>query len=135
MRTHRPLALALLLPLAALAPAACATGGTRTSASGGEVGATDATLVVRNDYIGPLTLYGLNDGGFAIRLGQVQGTGPERFRIPGSLLGAAGTVRIVAVPLAENGRASTGQLVLRPGDTVQFNISPDLAASSVFLKR
>jgi hypothetical protein len=40
----------------------------------------------------------------------------------------------VAVPVANNGRASSGSLLINPGDVVQFNIGNDLRTSSVFVR-
>ena len=126
----RPPASALL---ASLAVAACASGGARAARPGAAGDA--ATLEVRSSYIGPVDLYGVSDNGFVQRIASAVSTSrTERFRLGPSLIGGTGTVRIIAVPLAENGRASTGRIVVRPGDVVQFNLAPDLAASSVFVR-
>lgn len=126
----RSLASTLLLPLAF---AACVSGGARRGAAASD--ANSATLEVRSNYIGPVDLYAVSDNGFIQRIAsQVSSSRPARFRLGPSLIGGAGTVRIIAVPLADNGRASTGRIVVRPGDVVQFNIASDLAASSVFIR-
>lgn len=126
----RSLASALLVPLAL---SACASGGARRG--GNATNTNSATLEVRSSYIGPLDLYAVSDNGFVQRIASSVSTSrTERFRLGPSLIGGAGSVRIIAVPLAENGRASTGRIVVRPGDVVQFNIAPDLAASSVFIR-
>ena len=111
--------------------AACASGG---RGGGGGGGGDTATLEVRNEYLGPVDLYGVRQGGYVRRIGSVFSSRVERFQLGSDVLGAGGTVRIIAVPLAENGRASTGQLVLRPGETVQFNIASNLQASTVFVR-
>ena len=126
----RPLVVALLAPLAVAT--ACASGGRRGAAA---TDTNSATLEVRNNYLGPVDLYAINDAGFPQRIAsQVGSSRPQRFRLGPSIIGPAGSVRIIAVPLAENGRASTGRIVVRPGDVVQFNISPDLIGSSVFVR-
>jgi len=120
----RPLARSLLVSLALTA---CASGGARRG------GTEFAVLEVRNDYLGPLDLYAVRDG-FPQRVGSVTSSGVQRFRLNSSLIGASGTIRIIAVPLAENGRASTGTITVHRGDVIQFNISPTLTASSVFIR-
>lgn len=125
----RSLTLALLAPLAVTT--ACASGGRRRPATDGN----SAVLEVRNNFLGPVDLYAITDAGFPVRIAsQVSTSRAQRFRLGPSVIGSAGTVRIIAVPLAENGRASTGRIVVRPGDVVQFNISPDLIGSSVFVR-
>ena len=121
---------AVLLAPAALA--ACAAGG-RGRANAGQAGQT-AILEVRNEYLGPVDLYAIRDGGYVRRIGSAYTSRVERFRLGPDLVNSGGAVRIIAVPLAENGRASTGQLVLRPGETVQFNIASNLQASTTFIR-
>ena len=123
----RQLTAALLAP-AALAACASAGRGGRSSPS------QTATLEVKNDYLGPVDLYAVREGGFVRRVGSVFTSKVERFKLGADLVNAGGTVRIVAVPLAENGRASTGSLIVRPGETVQFNIASDLRASTTFIR-
>ena len=124
----RSLATSLLLSLVSLGLPACASTGTRSTA------ANSATLEVRNSYIGPIDLYAIRSG-VPQRIGSVTGSGPQRFRLGPTLIGSGnGSIRIIAVPLAESGRASTGTITVQPGDVVQFNISPTLAASSVFIR-
>lgn len=124
----RSLARTLLVPLALVT--ACAASHARRNVPL----SAPATLEVHSTYIGPLDLYAVSDNGFMQRIASSVGSRTERFKLPNSLLGGGGTIRIIAVPLAENGRASTGRIVVRPGDIVQFNISPNLAASSVFIR-
>ena len=119
------LALALVTP----ALAACAGRGARAP-----VDANAPTILeVKNDYIGPITLYAVTDGGFAMRVGTVTSSKVERFRLSPTIVGGARSVRIIAVPLADNGRASTGALSLSPGQTVRFNVATDLRASTTFI--
>jgi hypothetical protein len=124
----RQIAAALLAPVAL---AACASGGRR---GGGGGAGNSATLEVRNDYLGPVNLYAVRQGGYVRRLGSVVSSRVERFRLGSDVIGVGGSVQIIAIPLASNGRASTGALVLQPGETVRFNIANNLAASSVFVR-
>lgn len=96
--------------------------------------AQSATLEVNNSYIGPLDIYGVRDNGFVTRIGSAYSSRTQRFRLDPALIGGGGLIRIIAVPVSENGRASTGQISVRPGDVVQFNIAPTLQASSVFIR-
>lgn len=124
----RLLASALLFPV--VLSAACLSGGRRAPA-----GVDSATLEVRSSYLGPINIFLIRDNGFAQRIASAITTSrPVRIRLGPGLISGGGAVRIIAVPLAENGRASTGTIVIRPGDTVQFNIGSDLAASSVFVR-
>ena len=123
----RQITAALLAPAAL---AACASAGR----GGGSGSSQTATLEVKNDYLGPVDLYAVRDGGFVRRVGSVFTSKVERFKLGADLVNAGGTVRIIAVPLAENGRASTGSLIIRPGEIVQFNIASDLRASTVFVR-
>ncbi len=123
----RHIAAALLAPVAL---AACASSGRR----GGGAGAGTATLEVRNDHLGPVNLYAVRQGGYVRRIGSVFSSRVERFRLGSDLIGAGGSLQIIAVPVAANGRASTGALMLQPGETVRFNVANNLAASSVFVR-
>lgn len=124
----RPRSLAPTL-LVTLTLAACASGRARR-----DDGGDSATLEVRNSYPGPITLYAIRDNGFVQRIGNANTSAAQRFTLGPSLIGGVSTLRIVAVPLAENGRASTGTITVRPGDVVQFNIAVNLNASSVFVR-
>jgi len=115
--------------LVSLALAACASRGARRG-DGGD----SAILEVQNSYPGPITLYAIRDNGFVQRIGNATSSAPQRFRLGPSLIGGVSTLRIIAVPLAENGRASTGTITVRPGDVVQFNVAVNLNASSVFVR-
>ena len=123
----RPLVFALLAPAAV---AACASSPGRRPAAAGE----EATLEVKNDHASPVDLYAVRAGGSVRKLGSVYTSRVERFRLGRDITDAGGTVSIFAVPLAQSGRASTGQIVVRPGDVVRFNIALDLRASSVYVQ-
>ncbi len=125
----RQIAAALLAPVAL---AACASAGRRGGGGGG--GGNSATLEVRNDHLGPVNLYAVRQGGYVRRIGSVFSSRVERFRLGSDLIGAGGSLQIIAVPVAANGRASTGALMLQPGETVRFNVANNLAASSVFVR-
>lgn len=120
----------VLVLLAPAALAACASSHGRRPAGSGQ----DATLEVKSDHMSPVDLYAVRAGGSARRIGGVYTGRVERFVLGSDITGAGGTVRIIAVPVTGNGRASTGDLVVRPGDVVRFNVAMDLRASSVFVR-
>lgn len=123
----RPFVAAVLLPLTVTA--CVGTGRNRPNS-----GAQSATLEVNNNFIGAIDLYAVRDNGFVTRIGSAYTSKTQRFRLDPGLIGSAGAIRILAVPVADNGRASTGQITVRPGDVVQFNIAADLRASTVFIR-
>jgi hypothetical protein len=124
----RSLATTLLVPLALAS--ACA--GKKKRAT---VAATDsATLEVRSNYVGPVDIFALRDNGFRVRLASNVGSRVQRVRLGPSLIGGGGSLRIIAVPLAERNVASTGAIVVRPGNLVEFTVSPNLTASTVYIR-
>jgi hypothetical protein len=124
----RPLATALLVPLA-LASACASKRKPRGTAE-----PDSATLEVRSNYIGPVDVFAVRDNGFRMRLASNVGTRLQRVRLGPSVIGGAGSIRIIAVPLAERNVASTGVIVVRPGNVVEFTISPNLTASTVYIR-
>lgn len=111
--------------------AACASGKRRPAAAPG----TGATLEVSNQYLGPLNIYAVRDGGYTRRLGSVYTSKVQRFALGNDLISAGGAVRIFAVPVAAgSGRATTGNLVIVAGQTIQFNVATDLRASTTFIR-
>lgn len=132
----RPRLTALLAPaLASVVAASLGTACASNKARRKAVPVEPAFLEVRNNYLSPVNLFALTDNGFSQRIASSVGTSrPQRFRLPPALINAGGTIRIIAVPIAENNRASTGRITVRPGDVVQFTIASDLNASSVFIR-
>ena len=124
----RPLVTALLVPLALAS--ACA--GTKKRA--GTSAPDSATLEVRSNYVGPVDVFALRDNGFRVRLASNVGSRVQRIQLGPSLIGGGGTLRIIAVPLAERNVASTGAIVVRPGNLVEFTVSPNLTASTVYIR-
>ncbi len=121
---------AALLACAALA-AACAG---RRAAPGGPRPAY-ATNDNRNSYYNPVTIYAsVGNAALGQRIGQVQPTRVEQFRLEQSLLASSGTLTFIAIPVGGNGRASTGPLVVRGGDIVQFNLAADLRVAAAYIR-
>jgi hypothetical protein len=120
---------AVLLALAALT--ACA----RPKAAGKPARELPtAVLVIRNDYSSPLDIFATRESGFIRRIGSVFTGRVERFQLGSDVISAGPSLRIVATVRGGRGSASTGQLTVQPGDTVQFNIGSDLRSNSVFIR-
>lgn len=97
--------------------------------------ADSATLEVHNGYPGPVDVYAVRGGTTtATRLGQVSGSRVQRFRVDATIIGGSSSVAFVAQPPATQARASTGSVVVRAGDVVRFNVTPDLRSSTVFVQ-
>jgi hypothetical protein len=126
MRAPRLVALALSL---ALASTACRSAGPYDPdrQQSGSV-----TLVVRNDNFADVDVYAIADG-LATRVGTVTGNSTARFALSPTVV-AASDLRIVATPIGGNGRASSGPLLVSPGQTIQFNIAPALRQSNAIVR-
>ncbi|HXT18247.1 MAG TPA: hypothetical protein VN706_21630 [Gemmatimonadaceae bacterium] len=71
-------------------------------------------------------------GGMARRLRTVTGVSSGMFSLDASY--AARSLYIVASPIGGFGRASSGQLNVSAGDTVEFRVGPKLANSGVLIR-
>ena len=127
MRTSSLAAAAIAAILATTA--ACATPGTVTQTSTGEVATTDGSvgLVVQNQNYSDMDVYVVADG-LATRLGTVTGNSKEQFRLDPSFFPTQ-ELRVVATPIGGNGRATTGVLNVSPGQQIDFTIAPVLRQS------
>ena len=124
----RSLATALLVPLALTS--ACAGKNKRA----GSAAPGSATLEVRSNYIRPVNVYVVRDNGSRVRLASNVGNRTETVRLDASFLNGGAGLQIIAVALGNRGVASTGAIVVRPGDVVEFTIAPNLASSTVFVR-
>jgi hypothetical protein len=124
---HAPRVLALSLSLSLFAPlalTACRTGNAYDIEQK-ETG--DTVLEVRNQNYADMDVYAYS-GGLATRIGTVVGSSTQSFALKETLLGA-GDFRIIATPIGGNGRASTGNLSVSPGQTIHFTIGITLRQS------
>jgi hypothetical protein len=104
----------------------------RANQAAGEISpANMITVVVKNENFLDMDVYAVSQG-LATRLGTVTGNGTRTFLSDASM--AAQDFRIVATPIGGNGRASTGALVVSPGQTVDFRIGSTMRNSSVFIR-
>jgi hypothetical protein len=129
MRAPRLVALALSIALASFASTACRSAGPYDP-DRQQSGAV--MLVVRNDNFSDVDVYAIADG-LATRVGTVTGNTTARFALSPTMV-AASDLRIVATPIGGNGRASSGPLLVSPGQTIQFNIAPALRQSSAVVR-
>ena len=128
MRSHR-LAIAFL---AAFAAASAASSCAHTGQAAGDLApATAIGLSVTNQNFLDMDVYAVSDG-LATRLGTVNGNNSRVFTLNPSL--AVRDLRIVATPIGGNGQASTGEVIVSPGQTIEFRIGSTLRNSSVSIR-
>lgn len=128
MRSHR-FAISLLAVLATVSAAsACSHNG---QAAGDLAPATAIGLSVTNQNFSDMDVYAVSDG-LATRLGTVTGNNSRNFTLNASL--ATRDLRIVATPIGGNGRASTGEVIVSPGQTIDFRIGSTLRNSTVSIR-
>jgi hypothetical protein len=122
----------LLLAFTIALPLAIATG--CRSGNPYEMGTQNApvTLVVNNQNFNDVDVYAVGDG-LPTRVGTVTGNTQASFALNQSFIGAT-DFRVVATPIGGNGRASTGQINISPGQTVYFTVAPVLRQSSVSIR-
>ena len=104
----------------------------RTGEAAGEVApAGGVGLRVRNNNFLDMDVYAVS-AGLATRLGTVSGSSTRNFVLDPTL--ATQDLRIVATPIGGNGRASTGQVLVSPGQTIDFTIGSILRNSTVYIR-
>ena len=128
----RPRPLSALVLLLVVGVTACASGSRKGGRAAGP--RPSAVLEVQNDFLGPVNLFVVRDGVAARRLGNVFTNTVRRFTLGSEVVGVGGMVDFVAVPVTGGGRATTGRMLVNPGDTVSFNITNNLRASTVFVR-
>ena len=122
----------LLTGLLAFAAALPVSGCSRTYEAAGDVAPSNIiTVRVTNDNLLDMDVSAVAEG-FATRLGTVSGAGTRTFVLNASL--AAQDFRVVATPIGGTGRASSGTLLVSPGQMVDFRIGSMLRNSSVIIR-
>ena len=101
-------------------------------ASGDVAPVTAIGLRVRNDNFLDMDVYAIS-AGLATRLGTVTGNSRRNFVLDASLANGQ-DFRIVATPIGGNGRATTGNISVSPGQLIDFTIGSTLSNSSVLIK-
>lgn len=120
------LAALLACGLAAAPAAGCASRGGGAAASVPTQGAV--AVHVRNNGTQDMDVYVVSEG-LATRLGTVTAASDAQFTLHPSFF-PSDQIRLVATPIGGNGRASSGPLVVQPGQRIDFEIAPLLRASS-----
>jgi hypothetical protein len=116
----------------ATATLAAGTACWRTREAAGDLApATSIGLTVTNQNFSDMDVYAVSDG-LATRVGTVTGNTTRSFSLHASL--ASRDLRIVATPIGGNGRASTGEVLVSPGQTIEFRIGSLLRNSSVSVR-
>jgi hypothetical protein len=92
-----------------------------------------AFVSVENHNFLDLDVFAIQRGAPRRRLGMVTGASTVTFTLPREFV-AAGTVRIVAVPIGGFGSAGSGQVSVSRGETIVFSVEQNLALSSVIIR-
>jgi hypothetical protein len=111
-----------------VAASACSRSG---EAAGEVVPANAVGVTVKNDNFLDMDVFSVSNG-VATRLGTVSGTTTRSFVLDPAV--TATGVRLVASPIGGNGRASSGQLTVGPGQTIEFHIGTILSNSSAYIR-
>jgi hypothetical protein len=101
-------------------------------ASGDVAPVTAIGLRVRNQNFLDMDVYGIS-AGLATRLGTVTGNSTRNFVLDASMADGQ-DFRIVATPIGGNGRATTGDIAVSPGQLIDFTIGSTLRNSSVIIR-
>ena len=117
-----------------IASAAVSTGtacSRNREAAGDLAPATAIGLTVENQNFLDMDVYAVSDG-LATRVGTVTGNSKRSFMLHPSM--ATRDLRIVATPIGGNGRASSGDVIVSPGQTIDFRIGSLLRNSTVVIR-
>ena len=124
----------LLLPIVglglALAVAQPAAAGTEVSVAADTVQADVVTVKVENRNWLDMRIYAIV-GGFAHRLGTVGSFGSEEFTLRKGWIGPSDVIRMVAVPIGSRAVNYAQEVLVVPGDYVEYRIENSLALSFV----
>lgn len=115
--------------LFSIVAAGCHRGGF-TNAPAGTTGVVGLTVQNQNFY--DMDVYVVSEG-LATRVGDVTGNSTGRFTLDPSFF-PSNELRIIATPVGGNGRASSGQLTVAPGQTIVFTVAAVLRQSSAIIR-
>lgn len=130
-RVH-PAFVAWVVALAAAATSACNS--TRIGSAGGDVAPAYAPVSVelRNENYNDMAVYVVAHG-VAARIATVMGNETSTITLDPSFYEAQ-DMQIIARPIGGLGGATTGRLMLRPGDRLEFRIAQNLPASTIIVR-
>jgi hypothetical protein len=109
--------------------AACAPNQAPASAPG-VGGPASARVEVQNNNWSDMTIWAYRDG-LRVRLGTVTSMATQVFNLPRTIASAAGSIRLVASPLASNTQHTTPAVTIWPGQTIEFRIENQIGISTV----
>ena len=124
--------LALVAVVVALATSACNASRIGTAASEVAPAYTPVAVELRNENYNDMAVYVIAHG-VASRVGTVMGNETTTIEVDPSFFEAQ-DAQIIARPIGGIGGATTGRLVLRPGDKLEFRIAQNLPASTTIVR-
>jgi hypothetical protein len=130
MRRRRVLSGLLMGAMAAFTATACA----RTNqgeAAGTLAPANVVGLRVQNNNFLDVDVYAVSQG-VPTRMGTVTGNSTKSFVVDGSLV--TQDFRVLAIPIGGSGQASTGAIIVSPGQTIEFTVGSILRNSTVSIR-
>ena len=124
--------LALAAIVVALATSACNS--SRIGSAAGDIAPafTPVAVELRNENYNDMAVYVIAHG-VASRVGTVMGNETSTIKVDPSFFEAQ-DAQIIARPIGGIGGATTGRLVLRPGDNLEFRIAQNLPASTIIIR-
>lgn len=109
-----------------------ATACTRTNEAAGTLApANVVALHVQNNNFLDVDVFAVSQG-VPTRIGTVTGNTARNFVVDGSLV--TQDFRIVATPIGGSGQASTGAIIVSPGQTIDFIVGSTLRNSTVSIR-
>ena len=100
-------------------------------AAGTVVPANVVGLRVQNNNFLDVDVYAVSQG-VPTRLGTVTGNSTRDFVVDGSLV--TQDFRVIATPIGARGQASTGAIIVSPGQTIEFTVGSTLRNSTVSIR-
>lgn len=128
MRARGMLSALLMGAMAAFTATAC----TRTNEAAGTLAPANVVgLRVQNNNFLDVDVYAVSQG-VPTRIGTVTGNSTKSFAIDGSLV--TQDFRVIATPIGGSGQASTGAIIVAPGQTIEFTVGSTLRNSTVSIR-
>ena len=116
----------------ALALGASACDHSRIGSAAGQLAPDNAaSLKVTNDNLFAMAIFVVTNG-VPVRLGTVMANQAHTFRVDPSLVPTA-QLRVLATPIGSTGGATTGTLLIKAGDLVDFRITTMLSQSTTII--
>jgi hypothetical protein len=88
-------------------------------------GVSSAQVIFHNQSTDQADVYAAAVGADPIRIGTVFGGRTDTLRVPETVIGGGGNIRVLARLLTRSYAPSTGQFVLRDGERADVSLPPD----------